>query len=106
MRAVAIVATATSLVPAGRDWLDDTLLEKTPAMKSAGGKVCKLTGKGEASDLATMGGAEAVEKKMAETMKIGDSTIETPAADRRVVKPGDGATLAFKHPVAWQETGP
>ena len=80
--------------------LDYTLAAKTLAMKTTGGKVNKLTVNGEAIDVAAMGGADSVGKKMAEDLKMGDSSIEALDAKQLVLKPKDGGTLTCKRPAA------
>jgi hypothetical protein len=80
--------------------LDYTLAARTLSMKSTGGKVNKLTVNGEAIDVAAMGGADSIGKKMAEDMKLGDSAIDALDAKQLVLKPKDGGTLTCKRPAA------
>lgn len=80
--------------------LDYALTGKTLAMKATGGKVNKITLNGEAVDLAKMGGADAVQKKMVEDMKMDDSTVEALDAQQLVLKTKDGAKVSCKRPAA------
>jgi len=80
--------------------LDYTLTGKTLTMKPTGGKINKLTVNGQPIDLAAMGGADAVQKKMVEDMKMDDSTVEALDAQQLVLKTKDGGKVSCKRPAA------